>query len=275
MIEGKFNLNGKLAVVTGGAGFLGIQHCEALVEAGAEVVILDVDDNALLESIKHFKDKFNRDITALNTDITSEKRLCETKQIIFDKYSKYPEILINNAAIDPKFEKDSDFPVSRLENFNVMQWDMELAVGLTGAMLCTKHFGKSMADEGRGVILNISSDLGLIAPDQRLYRDEELSDEKQNVKPVTYSVIKHGLIGLTRYTATYWADKGVRCNALTPGGMFRNHDEKFLNRLEPLIPMGRMAEQDEYKGAVLFLCSNASSYINGAVLAADGGRSTW
>ena len=126
-----------------------------------------------------------------------------------------------------------------------------------------------------GVILNIASDLGLIAPDQRLYRKEGVPENLQNVKPVTYSVIKHGLIGLTKYLATYWGPQGIRCNAFAPGGVFNNHPEEFVQKISQLIPLGRMANLDEYKAAVLFLCSDASSYMNGAVLTADGGRSTW
>ena len=165
--------------------------------------------------------------------------------------------------------------LSRLENFSVVQWNLELAVGLTGAMLCGKIFGSEMAKRSKGVILNISSDLGIIAPDQRLYENKLLPDDQQFVKPVTYSVIKHGLIGLTKYLATYWADKGVRCNALCPGGIFTDQPEEFVQRLTDLIPLGRMATENEYRGAIQFLCSDASAYLNGAVIPMDGGRSIW
>ena len=147
-------------------------------------------------------------------------------------------------------------------------------MGLTGSMLCSKVFGTEMANNGKGVILNISSDLGIIAPDQRIYKKEGLPENKQPVKPVTYSVIKHGLIGLTKYLATYWPGK-VRCNALCPGGIYADQPEDFVQRLTDLIPLGRMAKNDEYKGAVQFLCSDASAYLNGAVIAMDGGRSCW
>jgi NAD(P)-dependent dehydrogenase (short-subunit alcohol dehydrogenase family) len=161
-----------------------------------------------------------------------------------------------------------------LENFSREQWDMELSVGLTGAFLCSQIFGEAMATNGKGgVILNIASDLSVFAPDQRLYRKDGLSDDMQPVKPVTYSVIKAGLIGLTRYLATYWADKGVRSNALSPGGVFNNQGEEFVQRLSNLIPMGRMANREEYRGAVQFLCSDASAYLNGQNIVMDGGRS--
>jgi NAD(P)-dependent dehydrogenase (short-subunit alcohol dehydrogenase family) len=161
-----------------------------------------------------------------------------------------------------------------LENFSIDRWNLELSVGLTGAFLCSKIFGHAMVLNGfGGVILNISSDLSVIAPNQNLYKQQNLSDELQAVKPVTYSVMKTGLIGLTRYLASYWADRGVRCNALSPGGVYTGQDQEFVTRLEHLIPMGRMANIDEYQGAVQFLCSDASAYMNGQNIVMDGGRS--
>jgi NAD(P)-dependent dehydrogenase (short-subunit alcohol dehydrogenase family) len=142
-------------------------------------------------------------------------------------------------------------------------------------MLCSQIFGQMMAKKGEGVILNIASDLSIFAPDQRLYKKDGLQPEQQPVKPVTYSVIKHGLIGLTKYLATYWADRGVRCNALSPGGVFNEQGEEFVKKLTNLIPMNRMASKDEYRGAVQFLCSDASAYMNGQNITMDGGRSVW
>ena len=142
-------------------------------------------------------------------------------------------------------------------------------------MLCSKVFGYEMSKNGYGVILNISSDLGIIAPDQRLYLKDGVAENEQPVKPVTYSVIKHGLIGLTKYLATYWADKGVRCNALCPGGIYNNQPDEFVKTISNLIPLGRMAHKDEYKAAVIFLVSDASSYMTGVNLAIDGGRTCW
>jgi NAD(P)-dependent dehydrogenase (short-subunit alcohol dehydrogenase family) len=154
-------------------------------------------------------------------------------------------------------------------------WERDIAVGLTGAFLCCKVFGSEMAKNLHGVILNIASDLSVISPDQRLYRRAGFPDEQQPVKPVTYSVVKTGLIGLTRYLATYWADQGVRVNALSPGGVFTGQPAEFVQRLSERIPLGRMAAEDEYEGAVIFLCSDASSYLTGANLVIDGGRSCW
>jgi NAD(P)-dependent dehydrogenase (short-subunit alcohol dehydrogenase family) len=172
-------------------------------------------------------------------------------------------------------EKASEVDFSRLENFPLAQWQADIAVGLTGAFLCSQIFGAEMARRGRGVVVNIASDLALIAPDQRLYRQPGLPEELQPVKPVTYSVVKTALIGLTRYLATYWAKDGVRANAISPGGVFNSQPEDFVVRLSNLIPLGRMAEVGEYQGAILFLCSDASSYMTGANLIVDGGRSCW
>jgi NAD(P)-dependent dehydrogenase (short-subunit alcohol dehydrogenase family) len=157
----------------------------------------------------------------------------------------------------------------------VSQWDADLNVGLKGAFLCARSIGAIMAEQGSGVIVNIASDLGVIAPDQRLYRREGVAPDQQPVKPVTYSIVKTGLIGLTRYLATYWCDRGVRCNALSPGGVENGQPGDFVTRLSSLIPLGRMARADEYQGALLFLCSDASTYMNGQNLVVDGGRSCW
>ena len=164
---------------------------------------------------------------------------------------------------------------TRFENYALELWNRELAVGLTGAFLCAQVFGAYMAAHGGGVIVNVASDLGLIAPDQRIYRRPGLSPHEQPVKPVTYSVVKGGLVMLTKYLATYWADAGVRCNALVPGGVFAGQPEDFVERLTNLIPMGRMARRDEYRAALVFLCSDASSYMTGSNLVIDGGRTCW
>jgi len=148
-------------------------------------------------------------------------------------------------------------------------------VGLTGAFLCSQTIGSEMVRAGKGIILNIASDLSLIAPDQRIYRRPALPEEQQLVKPVSYCVLKAGLLGLTRYLATYWASNGVRVNAISPGGVYANQDTDFVQRLSDLIPLGRMAHQEEYKAAVIFLVSDASSYMTGANLVVDGGRTCW
>jgi NAD(P)-dependent dehydrogenase (short-subunit alcohol dehydrogenase family) len=186
------------------------------------------------------------------------------------------DILINNAANDPKVGGNNSVQEqTRFENFSMETWDKDLAVGLTGAFLCSQVLGSEMAQQGRGVIVNISSDLGIIAPDQRLYKKEGLPPNLQPVKPVTYSVVKTALVGLTRYLATYWAEQGIRVNALCPGGVVADQPEGFKEQVHLRIPMGRMAQIDEYRGAVLFLVSDASSYMTGTTLSVDGGRTCW
>jgi NAD(P)-dependent dehydrogenase (short-subunit alcohol dehydrogenase family) len=192
------------------------------------------------------------------------------------KVEQKVDILINNAAIDAKVKNKTSSEFGRLENFTLEQWNQELSVGLTGAFLCSKYFGNYFAKNNGGVILNIASDLSVISPDQRLYSKKDIINiDQQPVKPVTYSVIKSALIGLTKYLSTYWLDGKVRVNALSPGGIFIDQPKDFVDKLENLIPLGRMAKKNEYKSAVQFLCSNASEYMTGQNMVMDGGRSVW
>jgi NAD(P)-dependent dehydrogenase (short-subunit alcohol dehydrogenase family) len=267
------NLSGKTAIITGGAGLLGEKHAEAIAEAGGIPVILDINEEKISEVTRSIRDKYNINCQGFNCDITNIEDLQKCKSIVLSKFGCI-DILINNAALDPKVTKDqSGKSLNRLEDFDIKQWNLELAVGLTGAFLCTQVFGAEMAKNNSGVIINVSSDLGIIAPDQRLYRQDNTPELEQSVKPVTYSVIKHGLIGLTKYITTYWAKDGIRANTLCPAGVFNNQPEEFINKISELIPMGRMAHKDEYKAAIVFLASNASTYMNGQTLIIDGGRS--
>ncbi|WP_063688102.1 SDR family oxidoreductase [Bradyrhizobium stylosanthis] len=273
----RYDLTGRTALVTGAGGLLGRQHVAALCEAGARVVITEINLAQAEAAIAALKEAAPAaDLIALALDVTTQNSVRAASEQLAGR-GVTVDILVNNAAIDPKVTSSPGvMHSSRFEAFPVPQWQTEIAVGLTGAMLCAQEFGGQMARRGRGVILNIASDLGVIAPDQRLYRQPNVArEEEQPVKPVTYSVIKHGLIGLTKYLATYWADHGVRVNAISPGGVFNNQDPAFVERLTRLIPMGRMAEVDEYRAAVQFLCSDASSYMTGQNLVMDGGRSVW
>ena len=270
-----YNLSGKTALVTGSAGLLGISHAKALLATGAQVILTDLNQNALDEAEQIVgKESVSKKFQSYMMDVTSEVSISELASKLSSLNTRI-DILINNAAINPTSNSISEGKrTTRLEEFSLDRWNQELSVGLTGAYLCSKVFGTAMASDGLGgVILNISSDLSVISPNQDLYRQKNLPDNMQAVKPVTYSVIKTGLIGLTRYLATYWSDQGVRCNALSPGGVYTGQDQDFVKRLENLIPMGRMASVDEYQGAIQFLCSDASAYMNGQNIVMDGGRS--
>ena len=273
----KFSLTGKTALITGAAGLLGLEHAAALLESGARVVLTDISGPALESARGELSRSF--DPLEIVTRIMDVSRRADIRAVAEQLWSDGVriDILVNNAAIDPKVKGDQGvLETSRLENFPLEQWDVQMAVGLTGAFLCSQVFGTAMAGDGKGgVILNIASDLSVFSPDQRLYRKDSLLDDMQPVKPVTYSVIKAGLVGLTRYLATYWADRGVRANALSPGGVFNGQGDEFVRRLSSLIPMGRMAMRDEYRAAIQFLCSDASSYMNGQNIVIDGGRSAW
>ena len=269
-----FKLNGKVAIITGGAGLLGVQHAQAIAEVRGIPVLWDTDKDACLKQSGRIRQFFNVPSRGMCVDVTS---LDSVKKGLSDVLSLFNrvDILINNAANNPKVKTGQDPTWSRFENYTLEMWNKDISVGLTGAFLCSQIIGAKMGRQGKGVILNIASDLAIIAPDQRIYRQKGLPEEQQPAKPVGYSIVKAGLLGLTRYLATYWADKGVRVNAISPGGIYTGQDAGFVQRLSKLIPLGRMAQKDEYKTAVIFLVSDASSYMTGANLVVDGGRTSW
>jgi NAD(P)-dependent dehydrogenase (short-subunit alcohol dehydrogenase family) len=270
-----FQLSGQTAVITGGSGLLGIQHTRALVEIGANVVIADINLSRAKDEAAKIQAEFGLNkAMALELDVSSQVSVKSGLASILRHFGAV-HILINNAAVDPKVTKNSINDSSRFESFSLDQWNHQIDVGLTGAFLCSQIFGGWMAKNGGGVILNIASDLAVFAPDQRLYWLPGLSNDCQPVKPVSYSVIKTAIIGLTRYLATYWNQEGIRVNALSPGGVYNGQDDEFVTRLAKLIPLGRMARRDEYRSAIQFLCSDASSYMTGQNIIIDGGRSVW
>ncbi|MCH4903851.1 SDR family oxidoreductase [Cylindrospermopsis raciborskii CHAB3438] len=277
MVTHRFDLTHKTALITGAAGLLGVEHAAALLECDTTVVLTDISWEALHRAKDHLSQQFpDGQVHTLVMDVSSLASV-QAAQDHLSQLGIGVDILVNNAAIDPKVRGELGVvETSRLENFPREQWDLQIAVGLTGAFHCSQVFGTEMAWHRQGgVILNIASDLSILAPDQRLYRKEGLPPDQQPVKPVTYSVIKAGLVGLTRYLATYWCDQGVRCNAISPGGVFNNQSNEFVQRLGGLIPLGRMADREEYRAVVQFLCSDASRYMTGQNIVIDGGRSLW
>tara|TARA_B100001173_G_C15992639_1_gene549638 strand:+ start:748 stop:1506 length:759 start_codon:yes stop_codon:yes gene_type:complete len=246
------DLKDKNIILTGGSGFLGKQILEAFKLSKSNIIILDIKKPKKSENVEYYR-----------CDITKETEVKRVAKKITRKYRKI-DILINNAASDyvPK-GKSGDFS---LENLKLNIWKKDLNVGLDGSFICTKIFGSLMAAQKKGVILNISSDLSIIAPNQDLYKSLNF------IKPVTYSVVKQGINGLTKYTAAYWADKNVRCNAIAPGGIFNNQDRTFLKKIKKVIPLKRLAKKNEYNDLILFLCSDSSSYMTGSIVIADGGR---
>jgi NAD(P)-dependent dehydrogenase (short-subunit alcohol dehydrogenase family) len=276
-LPSNFDLSGRTALITGAGGLLGPQHAAALAALGARVVLSDIDPAAAERAAATVRAAVaTAECVPVQLDVCRLDSISEAARDVGRSVGTL-DILVNNAAIDPKVTSTPGMVhSSRFEAIGLAQWNLEIAVGLTGAMLCAQVFGGAMAERGRGVVLNIASDLAVIAPDQRLYRREDAASEaEQPVKPVTYSVIKHGLVGLTKYLATYWADRGVRVNALSPGGVFNGQSAAFVSRLAKLIPMGRMANVDEYQAIVQFLCSDASAYMTGQNIVMDGGRSIW
>lgn len=268
-----FDLAGRVVLITGGAGLLGVEHAAAIAEAGGVPVLADVRGGEAERVALATNERYGGSASALELDVTSRASCEAALTRVLGMHGRL-DGLVNNAALNPKVE-GTGLAATRFENYSLELWNRELSVGLSGAFLCAQVFGAHMAAHGGGVIVNIASDLGLIAPDQRIYRRPGLAPDEQPVKPVTYSVVKGGLVMLTKYLATYWAEAGVRVNALVPGGVYAGQPEDFVEKLTQLIPMGRMARKDEYRAALVFLCSDASSYMTGSNLVIDGGRTCW
>jgi len=269
------NLNNDIGIITGGNGFLGPIHAQALLELGMDVMITDIHNELNHDQYKDLKKKYSNKIHYSFMDVSNENTVHDLKKLIISK-SINIKVLINNAAVDFKIQDTDHISTNgRLEELTCDQWDYEINVGLRGAFVTSKIFGAQMNHQKTGgIILNVASDLSVIAPNQNLYVANQSDPQLHPKKPITYSAIKHGLIGITKYISTYWPEK-VRCNAISPGGIFNNQDDLFRNKIENLIPMKRMCEKNEILGSVKFLCSESSSYITGQNIVIDGGRSIW
>lgn len=270
----RFSVKGKVCIVTGGGGLLGWKHAEAILEGDGIPVLLDIVQEGMDKNVQTLRQDYGDDIEIRTfvTDITNREALEQVREILLKDYG-HIDVLINNAANNPKVEGGSkNLGAIRFTNFPLEMWTQDIAVGLTGALLCAQVFGEVMEKQRSGVVVNISSDYGLIAPDQRIYRKDGLPEEQQIVKPVSYSVVKHGIIGLTKYLAVYWADKGIRVNTLCPASLHNGQDDEFVKRLSNLVPLGRMSEPEEYVCTILYMISEAATYMTGATVVLDGGR---
>ncbi len=274
MIQDKFDLEGQVAVVTGGAGLLGAEFCRTLAEAGAAVIVADLDVEAA--------DKVAQGLTdagfagaGFGLDVTRIESARELASVTVSKFGRL-DILVNSAALDPKFDPDAaarGIAPGAFEDYPLEQWSAALNVNLTGMFLVTQACVQPMLEQGKkGSIINICSTYGLNGPDQRIY----IKDGKRVAfKPVYYTTTKAGVMGFTKYLAAYYAGTDIRVNALTPGGVFNGHEEYFVENYSAKTIMGRMADKDEMNGALLFLASDASSYMTGNNVVVDGGWTAW
>jgi NAD(P)-dependent dehydrogenase (short-subunit alcohol dehydrogenase family) len=268
-----FSLSGRVAIITGGAGLLGVRHAEAIAAAGGIPILADIQEEAAGERAAEVARAFGVPAMGIACDITNAQSVAALLQTVRETFARV-DILVNNAANNPRVEgTGNDF--SRFEQFSPDHWNADVAVGLTGSFLCSKIIGSALAQQKRGVIVNISSEYGILGPDQRLYEKAGVPAAEQPVKPVSYTVVKAGLHGLTIYLATYWASSGVRVNTITVGGVENAQSREFVDRAASRIPVGRMALPHEFQGALVYLCSDASSFVTGADLVVDGGKSVW
>lgn len=268
-----FSLHGRVAVITGGAGLLGGRHAEAIAAAGGIPVLADIEADEARRRAETIERDYGVSALGLHCDVTRAASVEALLDTVVQRLGRV-DVLVNNAANNPKVEAPKT-AFARLETFTLDQWHADLAVGLTGAFLCAQAFGTAFSAQRRGVIVNISSEYGIIAPDQRLYQRSDLTPDTQPVKPVTYSVVKAGLHGLTLYLATYWAHTGVRVNTISLGGVEAGQPAEFIERAAARVPLGRMAQPDDFQGALVYLCSDASAFVTGANIVVDGGKTVW
>jgi len=266
-----FDLTDRAAIVTGGAGLLGAEFCKTLAEAGAALIIADLNGEAAEELAASINERGYKAV-GCETDVTSQESVKQMTTKALKAFGRV-DILVNSAALDPKFDPQSrDSNSGSFEETPLDIWQQALNVNLTGAMLCCQAVSSTMVERKSGVIINIASIYGLVAPDQRIYSRE---GKPPQFKPAYYSVTKAGILGLTRYLAAYYGEKNIRVNALTPGGVFNGHEDDFIKAYSARNVLGRMAEKDEMNGALLFLASDASNYMTGANLIVDGGWTAW
>lgn len=264
-----FSLKNKTAIVTGALGLIGKEHCKALAEAGANVIVADIDEKNSAE----FAESLQTDSLGVLLNVTQPESIKSIRDKVLNKFG-HIDILVNNAAINDMFENPkAASEQSKFENYPLELWQKSIDVNLTGVFLCSQILGTVMAEQKAGSIINIASTYGITAPDQSLYIKED--GTQSFFKPPAYSATKGAVIMFTKYLAAYWGNAGVRVNALSPGGVENNQDEFFIKKYSAKTPLGRMASPDDYKGALIFLASESSKYMTGANLVVDGGWTAW
>ncbi len=267
-----FDLRGKVAVVTGATGLLGKEHCRALSEAGAQVVVTDLGAEACEEQAAELSRK-GPAAFGVAADVTKKESLEALLSAVLKKFDRL-DVLVNNAAINDMFENpQAQAEQSKFENYPLPLWQRSLDVNVTGVFLCCQVLGQELAKRRSGSIINIASTYGIVAPDQSIYRRPD--GEQSFYKSIAYPATKGAVISMTRFLAAYWGQVGVRVNALSPGGVENHQDPFFIEQYAKRTPLGRMANAKDYKGALVFLASDASSYMTGANLVVDGGWTAW
>ncbi len=271
-----FDLTGRVAIVTGGAGMLGLRHAEAIAEAGGTPVLADLSSEALEAGVEHLRERTGVDALAVEVDISNRDGVQAMVADVLNELGRI-DILVNNAALTVRGGSETlEGYFAPFEDYPLELWQRALDVNLTGTFLVTQAVGRVMVEQTRGVVLNIAAVYGMVSPDHRIYDGilNQYGGQAFNT-PISYSATKAAILNFTRYLATYWADKGIRVNSFSPGAVFDEHDETFVRNLTSRIPLARMAHKDEYKGAIVFLVSDASSYMTGANLVVDGGWTSW
>jgi 2-deoxy-D-gluconate 3-dehydrogenase len=268
-----FGVSDRVIIVTGGAGLLGREYGRALVAAGASVVLADINEASVAATASELSGLPGTAV-GMEVDITDESSVARLVSWTATTFGRI-DGLVNNAALNPSFDthRAAEFDLP-FEQYSLDLWNRTLAVNLTGMFLCARAVAPTMLAQQRGAIVNVSSTYGMVGPDQRLY-EAETPGGRRGFKPVAYSVTKSGVLGFTRYLAAYWAGTGIRVNTLTPGGVLNDQPAEFVRRYAARTPLGRMADCHEYSAAVLFLVSDASSYMTGGNLVVDGGWTAW
>lgn len=274
-MDNLFNLEGRTAFITGGGGLLGPEHAIGLARFGAHIILADIYDAGLEIACRRVLESVpGASVEKVVIDITDESAISNFQKNL-QKREIAVDILVNNAALNPKMDTADAKESHAVHTYDMDYWNAELKVGITGVFLCCKIFGHVMAERGKGAIINVASELALQAPDQRIYSPTGKIEDVTQFKPIGYSVVKSAMLGLNRYLASYWAHKGVRVNCLVPTAVYNHQPQHLVEQVKRRIPLGRWADRSDYQGAIAFLASDASSYMTGQTLVIDGGRTIW